>query len=228
MLFDNPNKKKIDQTVLEEKIGTGPKDLPYEFTPSWKFLAYGDTPKERAAFEYMKKIIAKGRPLIDLGCGFVIENDIMIEAAARLGLPAYIGIDLHNVGRKRKPDLFANRLNEEDEFNVEQLKKRLSNISITLIKADILTFVSHMAPGVYNFTINGLDANILGTPYEYSKVLAQELGRVCLAGSIIFGASSVVLRYLEKEGFKPIYVKDEDSWLLSVYRNEQSGIIFKK
>jgi hypothetical protein len=181
----SPDNERVFRTLLgyqhpkREKLDriikdVGSLDLLRETTWLWEMVLL------REAWPEIKSFCAelvRDRPLIDLGGGY---GTTMEQIARELGASMYVNVDK-----------FA--------FDAESSKK--DEIETFRVKADLLDFVSHMKNDSANFTINGIDRYIIPSN-EYHRALAEELGRTTLPNGIVLGAQSMVLDYLEENGFR--------------------------
>lgn len=234
LAYENPNRVELDKIIANERFAEVP-DMPDAYSNSqWGFIEdHGKSgspvvSNPRKVYRFMKENLPKA-PLVDLGCGAIFGypgNLTMLRAAEQLGLPAYIGVDRHNVGTG-EPNLYT---------SIDDLSKRLeryrnrdelpefTNLDVEVVRADMLDFVSRMIAGVYNFSINGIDHNILyDEGSKYSKTLATELARASKKGSIVLGCNSEAFYHLARTGFKLLDVPAD-----SKMKNNIHGWIFKK
>ena len=180
----------------------------------------------RGVYKFMQEILPKV-PLIDLGCGQIIghsgSGSTMVKVAKRLELPAYIGVDKYIFG--------SSNLNPYQ--NIKELTciqpylakiNEFSNLDVTLVRADMLDFISRMIPGTFNFTINGIDNFILRNSDEYSRALTNELNRLLEDGSFVFGCGSGGIFYhLENTNFELVNIPSAP-----YMQGDRQGWIFEK
>lgn len=223
--FENPRQKRLDRLILaenedlerdyrdEENGWRITRQSSQAFSDAWHFLAgegftewgYFDP---KAALEYMRQLMPRA-PLIDLGCGAVLQGGLeMVTAAVALGLPGYIGIDKYNVGQG-ETEPRKNLLVGEDPHKVRQIWSAayFKDLDVALVRADMLDFLARMKRGTYVVTINGIARDILINE-EYSKALAEEVARVCEPKSVVFGVASVALDHLAAAGFHELHPRE--------------------
>lgn len=123
--------------------------------------------------------------LVDLGCG----RQPVIELAEKVGARVLIGVDRYSIG------------SENDSPSPQKVVEEpiRENGQTVLVREDLLKFVSHIPDNSANFTINGIDDDIIKNK-DYQKALAKEIIRATKKGGIIFGKNSTSLFYIREEG----------------------------
>jgi hypothetical protein len=135
--------------------------------------------------------LLEGKPIVDLGCGPVIESEIrkMEKFALGMGASRYIGVDKFRVRADEKPT-------ETSEY----------------VSQDMLEYTQSLPDNSENFVLNGIDEIIIVSE-DYADRLVEQLARVTAPNGVAMGFNSPILHKLHKYGFNPIKVPVEDSWL---------------
>ena len=127
--------------------------------------------------------------LIDLGGG---TTDTVGSAAEIWNVGTYVNVD-RSFGLKK-----GDSLPSLDSNPVIPVKERLEGtIRKIRVNSDMLEFVTKMKDESGNFTINGIDFQIVGNE-AYLKALAKEVVRATEKQGIIFGVNSNLFVYLEE------------------------------
>ncbi|OGF23390.1 hypothetical protein A2Y83_02410 [Candidatus Falkowbacteria bacterium RBG_13_39_14] len=128
--------------------------------------------------------------LIDLGGGTM---PTMAKFAETSKSEFYINVE------KNWPD--ENPINPKKDIADKRDKEEYLKMQYVVVKDDMLDFISKIPDNSANFTINGINYQIIKNQ-KYHKALAQELVRATKEGGIIFGVQSDVFNYLSGEEFK--------------------------
>lgn len=198
--YDNPRREEYDRLISLEEAGSTT-DSPFGFTAGWERIIMGNGSFKHAqkeTQEYFRKKLAN-KILIDLGCGSDMDfswYDVMADIAKSMGVATYIGIDKH-IERSDEDNLYRNLVRGNET-------KRFSPMRVILLKGDMLDLVSKLENDTANFTINGINSEVLTNPDEYSIALAREIKRTLEPNGIVFGCNSDVERYLKREGLRRI------------------------
>lgn len=138
---------------------------------------------ERGCQFFIQKL--SGGVLVDLGGA---EGNLR-ESALVWGVKTYINVDRGEYSwQKDGKRLPPNPLKAAVEFDE-------SKLHIIGVNSDMLDFVSRMRDNSANFTINGIDFNIIEDD-AYHAALAKEVIRATKPGGIIFGANSEIVHPL--------------------------------
>lgn len=175
LTYANPNREEIDGVI--ERV---------EVTPAYN--AQLDTPYSKGLDGFVEgqvEVVSpiNGEVLIDLGGG---RNPIYTSRIAKMA-QAGLFIDVE----KSLPGKVDPRKDVSGELDF--IKDNLPPTAF--VKDDMLDFVSRLKSDSSNFTINGIDTDII-EPEEYHRLLASEILRATKAGGLVFGASSLALQYL--------------------------------
>lgn len=184
LAYNNPNAKQYRQ-LAERQGRSGESRLDHPYVYGWDRLIRNDKSQGAETLRKDLRNLLSGKVLIDLGCNTAVAMGLI---AKELGASAYIGVDLHYQALQpgRKGETY-----EPMEFHFHS--------------GDMLEFVSRLTPDNINFSINGIDGNVLGVnAEEYSKALSIELKRATLSGSAILVCCSYVENYLPEAGFRCI------------------------
>ncbi len=162
-------------------------------------------------FEQMENIrySMEGKPFIDLGGG---EFSAMETFAREHGAASYVNVDsFHPI--KQLMENSVDTVNATDTASTADTEGTTGAEGIIFVEQDpnydyeriivpqdMLLFLSRMQPMECNFAVNGIDGFIISDD-KYHKALTEELARVSAPGSLVFCANSVVVEYLEKNGF---------------------------
>jgi len=160
-----------------------------------------------------------GGILIDLGFGKV---PLMKALATRYKSKTYIGVDRYSIGK------------EDESSDPHKVMDDLSknDIQAILVKSDLLDFASRIPDNSVNFTINGIDKNIIPDE-DYQKALVKEMIRATKKGGIIFGFNSDAIAniregYNNEEGTDLILQKMEELLPIEYANAMKDSGIFEK
>lgn len=139
----------------------------------------------------------KNSVLVDLGCGeFLMES-----LASQFGAKGYIGVDKYFARGQLPIDPTKNQIEEliaaRPNFKASVAEARLHGTDVGFTRADMLDFVSRLPENSVNFTLNGIDIQILGNELSrsenimdnYRQTLAKEILRATRQNGIIFGSN---------------------------------------
>lgn len=169
LAYDNPRLSKYQGLIERERVASKVY-LPQQFSRHWE--EFNDNPEMRSFFS--DKL--RGGILVDIGGG---QGRVVRNLAKKSGVAKIINVDVMG----------------EDDMDVFRGKKVEDSISAEVIDvhADMLDFVSRLPDGSCNFSINGIDINVIEDS-GYREALFHELVRATRIGGIMFGAGSDIWR----------------------------------
>jgi hypothetical protein len=155
-----------------------------------------------------------GKILIDLGNAGVSKR--YVSEWERLGVKAYIGVDLYN------PQQHSAGANPRRDVLPETEKHIYGNFPVSQIHADMHEFLAHVPDNSACIMINGIDAAVLASP-TFAPLL-KEMERVCVPGGIIFGKATQFLSALKNNPHFIDHAPDaSETYGIEMYEKKKSA-----
>jgi hypothetical protein len=150
--------------------------------------------------EQMQELL-KGQPLVDLGAGLFAFPSL--ELANKSEVSHYTAVDANEA--VYYPD-DTKSLGEDSIYN--ELYKDLilpdNRQDYSFHRGtDMLAFLSGLPDNYGNFTINGIDSNVINNS-EYMQYILYHLSRCVSSEGVVFGANTSFLSQLTKFGFEDV------------------------
>jgi hypothetical protein len=137
----------------------------------------------------------KGTILVDLGGARLCR---MLSVAQMYRASGYVNVDKYIAGgfgdlpydpTRNQYEAFWSKRRALPDW---QEPKITTNIEPAIVNSDMLDFVSRLPDGSVNFTINGIDNDVLGhgpENEEYARILSGEIIRALRPNGILFGVN---------------------------------------
>lgn len=206
LTYQNPKIPEYQKLIaFVMKNGAG-RSLPQEFSRAWgdilkhmgslgyisdSEISKYDPPEYEKVRTYFKEKLLD-QILVDVGGGGT--NHIMRNLAKKFGVRTYINVDLAH-GGKLDPYIANCKESTTNYFSLLPQEERTKPMDEYLVTADMLDFVARLPNNSCNFTLNGIELEVLSlsTPElgtEYGETLFAEMVRATKVGGTIFGVES--------------------------------------
>ena len=206
LTYENPNISHYQELIQREYSASEGLRLNDSFSDLWAPVFFNreetdDTRRFQPDSRYKKALPylvekLQGEVLIDLGGA---RNIVIPSLAKKCGVLRCIDVDVMSEGEipiGPNFDPFTGRRQMYPDVGFlteEELRKQMEWI---IVKADMLNFIARLPSSSVNFSINGIDSNIIKTR-EYGDALMAEIKRTTKVGGVVFGIGSVFLPWGE-------------------------------